>query len=176
MGGIIGMVAATSVLQNRIKRLVINDIGPEIPSDALTRIVDYVSDFPTFKKLSDFESRIRELYAPFGQRSDQQWHQMAVQCSRRLDNGEWVSHYDPRIVKQFDPSQPAVTIWGLFELITCPLMLVHGVESDVLTLAIVDKMQAIHPSMVYQPIKDCGHAPGLHTQDQLDPVVEFITA
>ncbi|MDN3650722.1 alpha/beta fold hydrolase [Reinekea marina] len=176
MGGIIGMVAATSVLKDKIDRLVINDIGPEIPSAALTRIVEYVSDFPAFETLSSFECRIRELYAPFGERSEQQWHQMAQQCSRRLDNGQFVSHYDPKIVQQFDPSKPPVTLWGLFEMIECPLMLVHGLDSDVLTEGIVDKMQAVKPNMHYLPVKGCGHAPGLHTKKQITPVADFISS
>ncbi|MFQ3231248.1 MAG: pimeloyl-ACP methyl ester carboxylesterase [Reinekea sp.] len=176
MGGILGLVAATSVLKPVINKLVINDIGPEIPAQSLARIIEYVGDFPEFGKLTEFEQRIRQLYAPFGERTDQQWHQMAVQCSRRLDNGHWVSHYDPNIVKQFDSSKPAVTLWPLFELIDVPMMLVHGLNSDVLPISIVKKMRDVKPDMDYLPVEGCGHAPGLHTYAQINPVLEFIRA
>lgn len=176
MGGLIGMVAASSTLVNVITKLVINDIGPEIPQEALVRIAEYVNDFPQFEKLTEFENRIRDLYAPFGTRSEQQWHEMAVQCSRRLGNGKWVSHYDPKIVGQFDPSKPAVTIWPLFESISCPMMLIHGLQSDVLPLEIAEKMQQVKPGMAYLPISGCGHAPGLHVESHIKPVVEYISS
>jgi pimeloyl-ACP methyl ester carboxylesterase len=176
MGGILGLVAVSTELKSVIKKLVINDIGPEIPPQSLIRIIDYVGDFPEFSKLTEFEQRIRQLYAPFGERTDQQWHQMAVQCSRRLDNGNWVSHYDPKIVAQFDPSKPAVTLWPLFELADVPMMLVHGLKSDVLPISIVERMRKAKPGMGYLPVEGCGHAPGLHTSEQINPIVEFIRA
>lgn len=174
MGGLIGMVGATTTLKGIVQKLIINDIGPEIPKEALQRIAEYVNDFPEFDQLSGFEHRIRELYAPFGERSNQQWHEMAIQCSRRLTNGRWVSHYDPNIVGQFDPSKPAVSIWELFESIDCPLMLIHGLDSDVLPMSMVNKMRELKPDMHYLPIERCGHAPGLHVPSHIDPVVEYV--
>lgn len=175
MGGLIGMAAASASLKGRIGRLVINDIGPEIPLDALIRINSYVGELPEFDRLSDFETRIRDIYAPFGTRTEQQWHTMAIQCSRRNEAGKWVSHYDPDVAGRFDPEVSVPTVWPLFEALDARLCLVHGKDSDVLTDDIVARMQSCKPEMTYIPVEGCGHAPGLHKPEHIDPVLQFLT-
>ncbi|MBU2455611.1 MAG: alpha/beta hydrolase, partial [Proteobacteria bacterium] len=63
MGGIIGILLSSGPFKDRIQRLVINDIGPQIPDDALKRIIDYVSGVqPEFDTFTDYENYLKELY------------------------------------------------------------------------------------------------------------------
>lgn len=174
MGGLLGMMLAGGPLRGRIDHLVLNDIGPTIPRDALRRITDYVRDTPTFETLTDFEQRIREIYAPFGPRSDAGWRAMAMACSRRLPDGRFVTHYDPEIVGQFDETAPPVDLWDAFTGIDCPVMLMHGLQSDVLTGDIVDRMRRARPDLRVESFAECGHAPGLHLDEHITPVMRFI--
>ena len=48
MGGIMDILLGATSLQKRLAGLVINDIGPELPTGAIQRIANYVSRPPTF--------------------------------------------------------------------------------------------------------------------------------
>ncbi|WP_162622652.1 alpha/beta fold hydrolase [Salinisphaera orenii] len=52
MGGLLGMVLKSGPLASRIERLILNDIGPAIPTAALRRIANYVRETPAFDTLS----------------------------------------------------------------------------------------------------------------------------
>ena len=41
LGGILGIIAAGSVLRDRVSHLVLNDVGPEVPRIAIERIMAY---------------------------------------------------------------------------------------------------------------------------------------
>lgn len=176
MGGLMGLLVASVYYPDRINRLVLNDIGPEVPAESLRRINQYINEPTRFSRLSDFERRIRQLYAPFGPRSATQWHDMAIQSSRRNEQGDFVMHYDPAIGHQFQPAKPAPDLWTLYEQIQAPMLVVHGMKSDVLTSNIVAKMQAIKPQLQYYAVEYCGHAPGLHDVEQIQAVTQFLQA
>lgn len=174
MGGLLGIVLASDRLARRLDRLVLNDIGPELPASALRRIVDYVRNQESYPSLSAFEQRIRELYAPFGPRDGQGWHQMAVENSRRLPDGRFAPHYDPDIIGAFDESAPPMDLWSAFSSIQCPMLVVQGGQSDVLTDAIVKKMQGRAAGLKVVRFAECGHAPGLHVQAHLTSLLTFL--
>lgn len=174
MGGLLGIVLASNALAGRLDRLVLNDIGPELPAAALRRIVDYVRNPEHHASLSGFEQRIRVLYAPFGPRDDQSWHQMAIEGSRRLPDGRFAPHYDPDIIGAFDESAPPLDLWSAFSTIQSPVLVVQGGQSDVLTDAIVERMQSQAEALRVVRFEDCGHAPGLHLQAHLDPLLTFL--
>jgi pimeloyl-ACP methyl ester carboxylesterase len=175
MGGIIGIILASGPLKDRIQRLIINDIGPEIPDNALQRIIDYVSGIqPEFDTLMEYENYLKELYLIMGERTDEQWFQMTSTSLRRKDNGRFTVHFDPDIIQISDETVPAIDLWELFEKVECELMLLHGFLSDVLTTDIVKKMKFIKQKMKVLTIPDCGHAPGLHLNNHNDPILKFL--
>ena len=55
MGALLGMRLAARELKGRISHLLINDIGPQIPAAAATRIAEYVGNPPVFDDFSGFE-------------------------------------------------------------------------------------------------------------------------
>ncbi|WP_162622651.1 alpha/beta fold hydrolase [Salinisphaera orenii] len=69
-----------------------------------------------------------------------------------------MTHYDPAIVGQFSESVPPLDLWSLFDTIDCPLMLLHGAQSDVLTAGIVEQMREHKPQMHVLTFDECGHA------------------
>lgn len=176
MGGIIGIILSSGPFKNRIQHLVINDIGPEIPDDALQRIIDYVSGVqPEFDTFLEYENYLKELYLVMGERTNEQWFQMTRQSLRRKDNGKLTVHFDPDIIQFSDETVPTFDLWELFKQVDCPAMLLHGSLSDVLTRDIVSKMAAIHSKMEIITIPDCGHAPGLHVNNHNDPILKFLS-
>ncbi|MCP3943895.1 MAG: alpha/beta hydrolase [Desulfobacteraceae bacterium] len=175
MGGIIGMLLAAGPCKDRIQRLVINDIGPEVPKDALIRIIEYVSGKkPLFDTFVGYRDYLKQLYGTGGQRTSDQWIRMTQTSLRRNNRGQFTVHYDPEIILKSDENVPVIDLWEPFCQVTCPILLFHGVLSDVLTRDIVERMRSLKPQMLVTSIEDCGHAPGLHLPGHIAPILKFL--
>ena len=72
MGGLIGIMLA-ALPNSADPPLVINDIGPFVPKAALERIGSYMVKDNRFADMAAFEAYLRDVYAPFGPLSDEQW-------------------------------------------------------------------------------------------------------
>lgn len=167
MGGLIGMRMASGPMSDRLCYLVINDIGPEIPQEAIDRIVDYAGTSPEFGSVCEAEEWLRAAYAPFGPASDAFWTRMARTSVRRKDNGRFTTHYDPRIIVQFEASPDELTSWDRFAQISLPTHVIQGKSSDLLTGDILQRMKECLPEMAVTVVEDCGHAPTLTRQEDI---------
>jgi pimeloyl-ACP methyl ester carboxylesterase len=170
MGGIIGLRMASGVLANRLKWLIVNDIGPEIPEEAIERILTYVGNSPSFPTVSEAELWLRTVYAPFGPASDAFWRRMARTSVRRLENGDLTTHYDPRIVAQFTASRNELTSWDRFARVALPLHVIAGETSDILPTHIMDRMQTANPGMGLTVLQGIGHAPTLSRAEDIEMI------
>ncbi|MFD2438555.1 alpha/beta fold hydrolase [Modicisalibacter luteus] len=126
MGGLLGMLLAASEQgRDRIERLVINDVGPEIEADGLSDLASYFSVphfFPTFGALLN---EVKSHYTGFGIDNEDDWRRLALDSARRLPGGTWTFHYDPRIANQFIHDTPR-DLWADWRAIHCPLMVIRG--------------------------------------------------
>jgi pimeloyl-ACP methyl ester carboxylesterase len=174
MGGLIGIHLASQSLKERISHLVLNDVGPEIPVDAITRIVEYVGNPPIFDRMSELEQWFRTIYAPFGNNSDAWWRQLTETSVRRLRNGQIMAHYDPKIVTQFTGPDGAQDLWSAFEAISCPILAIRGQESDVLTRAGAEQMTLRNPRCKVAEFEGYGHAPTLNTGPLMSRIRSFL--
>ena len=70
LGGLIGMVMA-GFSGSIVRKLVINDIGPFVPSAGLHRIAQYIGSMPSaFESLDEVEKYLRTVLAPYGDLAD----------------------------------------------------------------------------------------------------------
>lgn len=161
MGGLIGMYLASGQNAERISTLVINDIGPEIPQQAIDRILSYADELPIFSTIAAADEWLRATYKPFGPADEAFWHRMVINSIRRTDSGEITLHYDPNITNQFSEHPEDFKIWDLYNNIQQPTHLIWGAQSDVLTKPIVDQMLSSGPRPETSIFNDCGHAPNL---------------
>jgi pimeloyl-ACP methyl ester carboxylesterase len=174
MGGTLGMRLAAGPLEGRIDRLIVNDIGPTLPTVAVDRIKSYVGAPPEFDTLTALEAYFREIYVPFGPHTDAQWRHMTETSFRRLPSGKVTTHYDPAIVRQFFDHPADYEIWEAFDALDVPLLLLHGADSDLLLPEIIAEMQQRQPAMQVEHIDACGHAPALNTPEQIEIVRNFV--
>lgn len=161
MGGIIGMRIASGPQAARLKSLIVNDIGPELPQPAIDRILAYTGTPPVFATVAEAEARLRQIYLPFGPAEDDFWQRMAETSVRRRGDGSLTLHYDPRIVRQFEVHPEDFFTWDRYETIATPMHLFRGAQSDLLTQDIAAKMQTCGPKPDITLFDDCGHAPSL---------------
>ena len=173
MGGLIGMHLASGQTADRINSLVINDIGPSVPQQAIDRILLYASDLPVFETIALAAEWLKTTYKPFGPANDAFWHRMLMKSIRRTDSGKITLHYDPDIISQFSVSPEDFENWDHYDNIRQPTHLIWGEKSDVLTRSAVDRMISSGPEPKVSVFKDCGHAPTLSRPGDIAELKRF---
>lgn len=174
LGGLLGMLLAAQP-NSPIRKLVLNDVGPFLSQAALERIGAYVGRDPRFADMQGLEQYLRAVHAPFGELSDEQWRQLASHSARQLSTGEYALHYDPAIAVAFrEQATEAVDLWQVWEAIRCPVKVLRGASSDLLTAATLEGMRTRGPKAQVLEIAGCGHAPALVAAEQIQAVRECL--
>ena len=174
MGGAIGLRLAAGALKGRIRRLVLNDMGPKIADAALERIRAYAGQPPQFARMSELEQYFRTVYKPYGWLSDEQWRRLAETSARRTPDGRITTHYDPSMVLQFVHHPRDYDQWEAYDAIEAPTLCLRGEQSDLLLPETAEEMRRRGPRAVVVTIPGCGHAPALNVPDQLNLVERFL--
>ena len=174
MGGAIGLLAAASSLRGRIRRLVLNDIGPQLADAAIERIRSYAGNPAAFATMSELEQYFRAVYRPYGWLSDLQWRRLAETSARRLPDGRVTPHYDPAMVMQFIHHPDDYLRWEAWDSLDIPVLCLRGEDSDLLLPDTAEQMRNRGPRAVVVEIAGCGHAPALNTPAQYALVERFL--
>jgi len=174
MGGLLGITLAAGPLRERITHLVINDVGPDIPYESARRIADYVGNPPVFDSIADYEAWLRRTYAPFGENSESFWRRMVDTSMRRTDKGQVTVHYDPAIVTTMVENKADLDVWNAYDAVTAHTLLIRGAQSDVLPPTVASAMRMRGPCPELVTIPDCGHAPTLSDEKQIDLLRTFL--
>jgi pimeloyl-ACP methyl ester carboxylesterase len=184
MGGAIGMVCASGLveprLKDRIQSLVLNDNAPQLAQAAIERIKAYAGNPPAFATVRELEAYFRKIYIPYGALTDAQWLRLTETSTRRLPDGRVTPHYDPAMVQQFVREQDDYLIWQHYDALTMPVLCLRGENSDLVLPETTREMAHRGPGALgllqVVEINGCGHAPALNVPEQLDKVSAFIQA
>jgi pimeloyl-ACP methyl ester carboxylesterase len=130
----------------QVERLVIVDIGPEIPAAGSQRIRTGVEASDVFDTAEEAVARSRAAnpLAP-----EAELRHRALNNLMRLDDGRWTFRYDKGLRDNSRPL-PRPTPedgWAAVKVIACPTLLVRGAESDILAPETAQRMVA--------EMKDC---------------------
>ena len=175
MGGLIGMLLAAQP-KSPIRRLVMNDIGPFVPKTALARIADYVGADPLFEDAASIEAYLRFLYQGFGDLPDECWSHLAEYSTRVRADGRLGLAYDPGIGNAFKTGPiEDVDLWPVWDSLRCPVLVLHGVDSDLLTRDTALAMADRGPKAQVAHIPGTAHAPSLMTAEQISLIRTFLT-
>lgn len=184
MGGLIGMVLAAPPHQ-ALRRLVLNDVGPEIQLTSLRRIATYLGNQPVFPSEIAAVHVLEKICAAFGPHSPEQWLALSRPMLRRSLGG-WTLHYDPAIALSFkqmlaaadaEPTEAGSAespLWSLYDSIESPCLLLRGTDSDLLTRETAQAMSERGPRARCVEFAGVGHAPALVQQDQVAAVKDFL--
>ena len=173
MGGLIGMMLA-AFPKSPIRRLVLNDIGPLVPKRGVERLAKYVGKDPRFPSLAAAIAYMREVAAPFGALSDDEWRHLTVHGVREEPDGSWRLAYDPAIAAPFQGEIKDLDLWSLWDRIRCPTLVLRGAASDLLLPETAAEMMRRGPQAKLVEIAGCGHAPALMAAEQIAHVREFL--
>ena len=182
MGGAIGTVCASGLwepsMQDRIATLVLNDNAPQLAEAALARIKAYAGQPPVFDSMAELEQFFRIAYTPFGWLSDLEWRKLTETSTRRLSDGRVTPHYDPAIIQQFTEHENDYLIWPHYDALDLPVLLLRGVNSDLVLKDVAEQMQTRGPGskglFEWIEVPDCGHAPALNVDAHWQAVLSHL--
>jgi pimeloyl-ACP methyl ester carboxylesterase len=186
MGGLIGMLLAAKP-GSPIRRLVMNDVGPLVPWDALIRLKGHVGSETRFADHDAVERYVRRACDSFGPLDDAYWQHLARHAAVREDDGTYRLRYDPAISRglpvHLDPELPigpeflrGIDLWAVWDALRCPVLVLRGAESGVLPRGVAEEMQRRRPDTKLVEFDGVGHAPALASPDQIDAVRAFLRA
>ena len=174
MGGALGIHLAAGPLKGRIRRLVLNDIGPKLGDSAVARIRAYAGAPAQFDRMTELEGYFRTIYKPYGWLSDEQWRRLTETSARRTAEGKVTPHYDPKMVLQFTHHPRDYDQWEAWDAIDVPTLCLRGETSDLLLPEVAEAMRSRGPRAVVVTIPGCGHAPALNVPEQFALVERFL--
>ncbi len=175
MGGLIGMVMAITP-DSRMRRFVINDVGPMIERVALDRISMYVGRNPVYPAYTDLFEAARPFLSTFGPLSDEALHHMVGTSVQKRMDGQWEYKMDPKIGDAFRATlaAPDVDLWPLWAAVKQPALILRGANSDLLSAPTLEKMLEMHPGDRAITIADTGHAPMIMDVPTVTAVCDFL--
>jgi pimeloyl-ACP methyl ester carboxylesterase len=176
MGGIVGMFLAATP-SSPIQKLVLNDVGPFFSREVMLSIAQYTGNDERFKDLSEAEAYYRLHYSAWIDLPREEWQRIALYSTEQLPDGSLRHAYDPNIsapAKANLDSLKDADIWPVFEAIQCPILVVHGETSPVLTADVVEQMKKRGKSVQAIDIHGVGHAPALRLPSEIAPVTSWL--
>lgn len=173
MGGLLGMMMAVQPV-NPIKKLLINDIEPFIPSAALDRIRNYVRINPALPSEEIFYDVFCKRMLPFGLKTEAEKRFLASISMRENADGTYELNYDPRIIAGLGEGKLAdVDLWPLWEAVDKSVLILRGADSDILSSETMHRMM-IGKRATSVTFADVGHAPALLGDDQIAVVRNWL--
>ena len=159
-----------------INRLVVNDIGPDLPLQAVLRIGKYVRDAPdSFPTTEAAQAYFRNVLSPFGKLEDWQWSHLSDHSIRPNGQGGYRLHYDRRLTLGFQyPAIHSRKLWTAWERIKCPILILRGADSDLLLPQTASEMIKRNSRATIVEIPGCGHAPPLLEGAQIDVIIDWL--
>ena len=118
---------------------------------------------------------IKERSAAFGLESDAEWRRFVEVAVRRREDGGYEMNHDPEIAWALHEQPPReIEFWELWDPIVCPVLLIRGAESDLLTARTAREMQERGPGCALVEIPGTGHCPMLMNDHQIGLVADFL--
>lgn len=182
MGGLIGLGVAC-LSGSPIRRLVLNDVGPQIQPAALARIAAYLGRPLRFENLEAAADALWLISQGFGPHTRAQWLDLTgpqIKANPDAAQGGFVLRYDPSIAQHFGvvATQAAAgeaLLWQAYDKLRCPTLLLRGANSDLLSHETAQAMSQRGPRAQLHEFAGVGHAPTLVQADQRAVVREFLT-
>ena len=174
LGGFVAMVMVVA-MPSALASVVLNDIGPEIGSDSLGGIVEYMKDTTPLADWDAVTDHVRAAFLPnLPNGTDEDWQRIARNTYRETAQGMFVHAFDQGIIKQFEKALTAkIGLWPLFRALGgVPVLTLRGALSGILSAETLRKMGDAMPAMTSLTVEDRGHPPLLSEP----PVLEAIDA
>jgi len=159
LGGLSAMIAGGEAPKADFAAVVLVDIAPHIEIKGSDRVLDFMRDkleegFATLEEAADAVA----AYLPERPRpTDLKGLEKNL---RKRDDGRWRWHWDPKFVsgdRKVDGARKPDRLAAAVKNIACPMLLVRGRMSDVISEDSVRKFLELQPSARFVDIARAGH-------------------
>jgi len=183
MGGLIGLGVA-ALKGSPLRRLVLNDVGPQIEPASLQRIGSYLGQPAHWATLDEAADALLAISQGFGPHSREQWLELTrpQMVPDTAAGSGFKPHYDPAIAVPFRAITPEIAkageamLWYAYDSLRLPTLLLRGADSDLLSPATAQAMTQRGPKARLHEFAGVGHAPTLVQAEQREVIREFLLA
>lgn len=194
LGGLMAMIMADQQPQ-RMRAVVMNDIGPDIAPAALDRILEYAGRTPPQPDWATAQALTQQAYEiAYPDENDEFWARKVRLGWRETRQGMVAPDYDPAIGDALRHAARSLgwlgwlqkigirrlrginlSHWDNFRQMTMPVLLLRGGVSDLIAPETVRKMQAIKPDLEVVEVPGRGHAPTLDEPESRAAIDAFLS-
>ncbi len=174
MGGGVAMAYAAQHPE-RVSALVMNDIGPDLDSSGVDRISERTDSTPTaFPDLKAVVAYYREYFPAASRLPNQRVEDYARWNVRRSDSGLYVWKMDPAARHVGGGVPETDELWRQYRSVQCPILVLRGEHSDILSRDTAAKMVAEHPNAQGVDVLGAAHPPLLTEPDAMTALEAFL--
>lgn len=178
LGSSMGASAAIALAAREpalVSRLVLNDTGPYLARARRRRRAEVLARWYVFRTPAEIMRRIGASQKHDGPVSDEVRHFLAWQSTRWSEaEGGRVYRHDPRALLAYRrDAQQALSQWDDWARVRCPVLLLHGMESDALGAATIARMRRGHAITVAH-VPATGHTPVLDDRHQTAAIADWL--
>lgn len=160
---------------DRVRRIVLNDSGPYIPGERRARRARAVARHYVFRSPAEVFRRTGAAQKHSGPAPDAVLLRTAHHRTRWSDEeGGRVYRHDLRALLAYRAdARSSLDMWDDWARLTCPVLLIHGTQSDATTEETIERMRGIDSfSVIHVP--GTGHTPTLSDGPLIADVVGWV--
>jgi len=150
-------IAFTARYPERVQKLIIVDVGPELDRRGSERISREIREVP--EEFDSFEAVVAYMNQQNRYASEAVLRRRLQYAIKELPNGKIGWRYDRAIREQRrqGTTPPATDLWPAVRSITCPTLIVRGQDSDVLSPEVAQQMLEAMPNAQLVELPRAGH-------------------
>jgi len=179
LGGLMAMIMASQRPQ-RVRALVLNDIGPEVDPVGYARVLAAAGNRVDVKNWQQAVQQCKESKTPMlpGMPAEF-WEAFARKTYREGADGSPEFDMDQNVYRVFHEGKleqvagSPVDPWDAFRAVSMPCLVLRGELSDFLSVEIVERMMAVKPDLKQAFIPGRGHAPLLDETESVLAIDSF---
>ena len=175
LGGILGM-SLHNLEGLKMERLLLVDIGPEIPAKGLNVVADIAMSPVVYETRDKAVAFLKRRCAAWGITNPEQWEHLISHDIIETQDGTFRLHYDPGIAQPMTRENETMQFWELWEQIKQPLFLLRGETSIILPSDVAQAMEERYhgASMTSATVPDCGHVPNLLDDRNINSIADWL--
>lgn len=156
MGGLFGMIAEAR-WPGLFRAMVLVDITPRWEEAGLQRILGFITAFPQGFDSLDHAADVIAAYLPH--RRERKSEDELREVLRQREDGRWVWHWDARLVDDLvrDCAQHQDDIADAARALRCPVLLISGGRSDLVSARTVEEFRALVPHAQHAHLPHATH-------------------
>ena len=159
-----------------IERLILNDIGPHVPGKRRKRRAETLSRHYVFGDPAEMLRRVGASQKNDGPVSDDIRFNLTFHQTRWSDeDGGRIYRHDVRAMQAYrDEAQASLLQWDRWQRVNCPVLLIHGLQSDALSESTIRRMRR-GKSLALMRVPDTGHSPLLADRNHTWFIRDWLT-